>query len=145
MVSPLLLMTGLAAMPAAGTSLLLNAEGGLRRAHRLVRVQGKLRPTRRVHSMQLRQQVFRAKRERQLEFGAGQSPIEAFLALRRKRAGKRRRAASDVAQVQREREAARKTSATDEATSSGDSPVPLPLVAGPVKGKALRIARGYAR
>ncbi len=95
--------------------------------------------------MQLRQQVFRAKRERQLEFGAGQSPIEAFLALRRKRAGKRRRAASDVAQVQREREAARKTSATDEATSSGDSPVPLPLVAGPVKGKALRIARGYAR
>lgn len=92
------------------------------------------------HSLRLRQQVFAAKRRRQLEVGEGENPIEAFLALRRKEAGKRRRAASDLAQVQHERATA-KPSQVHEVTMP---PTPV-LVTGPVKGKQLRIRRGYAR
>ena len=101
------------------------------------------------HSLLLRQQVFKAKRARQLDFGAGDNPIEAFLALRRKDAGKRRRSASDIAQVQRERETAK---ARARANPSPPPPAEIPpepassqLVTGPVKGKRLRIERGYAR
>lgn len=98
------------------------------------------------HSLLLRRQVFKAKRARQLEFGPGDNPIEAFLALRRKRAGKRRRSASDIAQVQREREAAGAKPTPDAtATPAQVPPAPSQLVTGPVKGKRLRIERGYAR
>jgi putative transposase len=92
------------------------------------------------HSLRLRQQVFAAKRKRQHEVGEGENPIEAFLALRRKEARKRRRAASDLAQVQQERATA-KPSQVPEVTM----PSTPALVTGPVKGKQLRIRRGYAR
>jgi hypothetical protein len=92
------------------------------------------------HSLRLRQQVFAAKRKRQLEVGEGENAIEAFLALRRKEAGKRRRAASDLAQVQQERASAKPTQVPEVAKP----PAPV-LVTGSVKGKQLRISRGYAR
>jgi hypothetical protein len=104
------------------------------------------------HSLTVRQEVFKAKRRRQLEFGAGDNPIEAFLALRRKDAGKRRRSASDIAQVQRERKAAAAKAKAGATAPSPLAPAPAPpepvssqLVTGPVKGKQLRIERGYAR
>lgn len=97
------------------------------------------------HSLRLRQQVFKAKRARQLDFGPGDNPIEAFVALRRRQAGKRRRAASDIAQVQRERR-----SAESQTVGAAEEPVrtvqPVATLAtGPVKGKVLRIVRGYSR
>jgi transposase InsO family protein len=100
------------------------------------------------HSLLVRQEVFKAKRRRQLEFGAGDNPIEAFLALRRKEAGKRRRAASDIAQVQRERKAtsAKSTAGAPESSppaSQLSEPASSQLVSGPVKGKRLRIEPGY--
>ncbi|MEJ8859151.1 Mu transposase C-terminal domain-containing protein [Variovorax robiniae] len=103
------------------------------------------------HSLWVRQEVFKAKRRRQLEFGTGDSPIEAFLALRRKDAGKRRRSASDIAQVQRERKTASakaKAAAIPTPTPLADAlpdPASSQLVVGPVRGKRLRIERGYAR
>jgi hypothetical protein len=96
------------------------------------------------HSLELRQKVFRAKRARELEFKAGESPIETYLALRRKHAGKRRRAASDIAQVQRERQAAAAAKPADDAPQAESSPS-LPLVTGPIRGKSLRLIRGYSR
>ncbi|MGX6568788.1 hypothetical protein [Cupriavidus necator] len=97
------------------------------------------------HSLRLRQQIFKAKRAREFDFGPGDNPIEAFLALRRKQAGKRRRAASDIAQVKRERQTA-KPPPSDPASETVTPVQPLsPLAKGPVKGKALRIARGYSR
>ncbi|BDB29763.1 Mu transposase C-terminal domain-containing protein (plasmid) [Cupriavidus sp. P-10] len=95
------------------------------------------------HSLRVRQQIFKAKRARELDFGPGDNPIEVFLALRRKQAAKRRRAASDIAQVQRERRTA-KPPATESETVTPEQP-PSPLAKGPVKGKALRIIRGYSR
>ncbi|KDP87745.1 hypothetical protein CF70_034675 [Cupriavidus sp. SK-3] len=97
------------------------------------------------HSLRLRQEIFKAKRARQLDFGPGENPIEAFLALRRKQAGKRRRSASDIAQVQRERRTASRLVPTTAADAVTSAPPPTPLATGPVKGKALRIARGYSR
>jgi hypothetical protein len=103
--------------------------------------------------LSVRQQVFKAKRARQLDFSTGDNPIEAFLALRRKDAGKRRRSASDIAQVQRERKtASAKAKANADPTSKSTPAAEMPpepassqLVAGPVRGKRLRIERGYAR
>ncbi|MDR6861316.1 helix-turn-helix domain-containing protein [Variovorax guangxiensis] len=102
------------------------------------------------HSLLVRQEVFKAKRKRQLDFGTSDNPIEAFLALRRKDAGKRRRSASDIAQVQRER---KKASSKTRANPTPPSPPAEPtaqaassqLVTGPVKGQRLRIERGFAR
>ncbi|GAB7549376.1 hypothetical protein CS8_090810 [Cupriavidus sp. 8B] len=51
--------------------------------------------------------IFKAKRARELDFGPGDTPIEILFALRRKQAAKRRRAASDIAQVGRERQTAK--------------------------------------
>lgn len=98
-----------------------------------------------AHPLWLRQAFFKAKRKRQLEFAAGDDPIEAFLALRRKEATKRKRAASDVARVQRERAqgGAAKPAAVE--TPSTETPAAPLLATGPVKGRPLRIARGFAR
>jgi hypothetical protein len=92
------------------------------------------------HSLRVRQQVFAAKRRRQLEVGEGENPIDAFLALRRKEAGKRRRAASDLAQVQHDRAMAKPSQVPEDRAS----PTPK-LVTGPIKGNELRIKRGYTR
>lgn len=106
------------------------------------------------HSLRLRQLVFKAKRARELTFGPGDNPIEAFLSLRRKQAPKKRRAASDIAQVQRERRAERKAAmpaSTASTTATSDdalAPSATPgsqLATGPVKGQALSIRRGFAR
>ena len=90
------------------------------------------------HSLRLRQEVFKAKRDKQLAFVAGESPIEAFVKLRRAKAPTSRRAASDLARIQRERRNAPPSEAAAEIA-------PLPLAKGPIKGKALRIQRGFAR
>ncbi len=91
-----------------------------------------------VHSLRLRQEVFKAKRDKQLAFVAGESPIDAFVKLRRAKAPKSRRAASDLARIQRERrDAPNGVPAPVEASSQ--------LASGPVKGKNLRIARGFSR
>lgn len=110
------------------------------------------------HSLWLRRAFFKAKRQRQLEFSAGQDPIEAFLALRRKQASKSKRASTDIARVQRDRAKGRKAPAPATATTTGlakseqpllspePAPMELPgLATGPVKGKSLRITRGFAR
>ena len=97
------------------------------------------------HSLRLRQQIFKAKRARELDFGPGDNPIEVFLALRRKQAAKRRRAASDIAQVQRERQTAKPPPSAPASETVTPVQPPAPLAKGPVKGKALRIARGYSR
>jgi putative transposase len=98
-----------------------------------------------AHSLWLRQAFFKAKRKRQLEFAAGDDPIEAFLALRRKEAPKRKRAASDVARVQRERAQGGATKPAPAETPSTETPAAPLLATGPVKGRPLRIARGFAR
>ena len=90
------------------------------------------------HSLRLRQEVFKAKRDKQLAFVAGESPIDAFVKLRRTKAPTSRRAASDLARIQRERRNAPPSEAAVEIA-------PLPLAKGPIKGKALRIQRGFAR
>ena len=99
------------------------------------------------HSLWLRQQFFKAKRERQLTFVAGDNPVEAFLKLRRQQVPKRKRAASDIAQVQRDRSRPGKPAATaPPSDASADAPGPLAqLSTGPVKGKHLRITRGFSR
>ncbi|MDM0116815.1 Mu transposase C-terminal domain-containing protein [Variovorax sp. J22R133] len=103
------------------------------------------------HSLWVRQEVFRAKRRRQLEFGTGDNPIEAFLALRRMDAAKRRRSASDIAQVQRERKtaSAKAKARVNPTPPSSVEPTAVPalsqLVTGPVKAKRLRIEPGYTR
>ncbi|WP_011295992.1 Mu transposase C-terminal domain-containing protein [Cupriavidus necator] len=97
------------------------------------------------HSLRVRQQIFKAKRARELDFGPGDNPIEAFLALRRKQAKKRRRAASDIAQVQRERRTAKPPPSAPASEAVTPEQPPSPLATGPVKGKALRITRGYSR
>ncbi|CDS55341.1 predicted by FrameD [Polaromonas sp. CG9_12] len=91
-----------------------------------------------AHSLRLRQEVFKAKRNKQLEFAAGESPIDAFVKLRRAKAPQSRKAASDLASIQRERR---------DAPKSPPSPVEpsAQLATGVVKGKKLRIARGFAR
>jgi len=58
-----------------------------------------------AHSLWLRREFCKAKRLRQLDFAAGDDPIDAFLAHRRKEARRSKRAASDVARVQHERAA----------------------------------------
>lgn len=95
------------------------------------------------HSLRLRQQIFKAKRASELDFGPADNPIEVFLALRRKQAAKRRRAASDIAQVQRERQTAKPPPSASGTVVTVQPP--MQLAKGPVKGKVLRIARGYAR
>jgi putative transposase len=106
------------------------------------------------HSLWLRRAFFKAKRQRQLDFVAGQDPIEAFLALRRKQASKSKRASTDIARVQSDRAkghaAAAPTTSTGQATleQTPQSPTPPELQAlatEPVKGKSLRITRGFAR
>jgi hypothetical protein len=92
-----------------------------------------------AHSLRLRQEVFKAKRDKQLAFVAGESPIEAFVKLRRSKASKSRKAASDLARVQRERRDAPDT------TPQPVQPPSSQLATGPVKGKHLRITRGFAR
>lgn len=52
-----------------------------------------------AHSLWLRRAFFKAKRQRQLDFAAGDDPIEAFLEHRRKEARRSKRAASDVSRV----------------------------------------------
>ncbi len=96
------------------------------------------------HSLRLRQEVFKARRARQLVFVAGESPIETFVKLRRAKAPKSRRAASDLARVQRDRRGVPNLTGT-----AGNVPIPAEpssqLASGPVKGKNLRITRGFAR
>jgi len=95
------------------------------------------------HSLRLRQHVFKAKRERALDFAMTDNPIEAFLNLRRAQAPKRRRSASDIAQVQRERRASAVAPPADAATTPTE--LEQQRATGPVKGKSLRIARGFSR
>lgn len=107
-----------------------------------------------AHSLWLRRAFFKAKRLRQLDFAAGDDPIEAFLAHRRKEARLSKRAASDVARVQHERAAKRPAStdpaaahkATDKALPLAEPSLTLPgLVSGPIKAASLRIDPGYSR
>jgi putative transposase len=91
-----------------------------------------------AHSLRLRQEVFKAKRDKQLAFAVGESPIDAFVRLRRSQAPKSRRAASDLARIQRERRDAPSHAPASVEPSSQ-------LVSGVVKGKSLRITRGFSR
>ena len=73
----------------------------------------------------------------------GENPIEAFVKQRRRKAGKRKRAASDVARVQHERRNADAGPSHEPQTPT--SPVLNQLATGPVKAKKLRIEPGFAR
>jgi putative transposase len=99
------------------------------------------------HSLWLRREFFKAKRARELNVEEGQNPIEAFVEQRRRKANKRKRAASDIARVQHERRQSQARPPPD-----GPSPSPPPqspalnqLVKGPVKAKKLHIPPGFAR
>lgn len=94
------------------------------------------------HSLRLRQQIFKARRAGMLNFDGGDNQIESFLALRRTQARKRKRAASDIAQVQTDRAASR---APINPSTPEVSPPLTQLVTGKVSGKNLRIIRGFAR
>lgn len=100
-----------------------------------------------AHSLWLRRAFFKAKRQRQLNFAAGDDPIEAFLEYRRKEARRSKRAASDVARVQHERAAASPSPSSDlapEATPTVASQPSVPgLVSGPVRASSLRIGSGF--
>ena len=95
------------------------------------------------HSLWLRREFFKAKRARELSVEDGENPIEAFVQQRRRKAGKRKRAASDVARVQHERLKADPASSHEPQTPT--SPVLNQLATGPVKAKKLRIEPGFAR
>ena len=106
-----------------------------------------------AHSLWLRRAFFKAKRQRQLDFAAGDDPIEAFLAHRRKEARKSKRAASDVARAQHER-AKSKPSSKTASTAPQSAPVETPsepgsavhgLVTGRIKALSLRIEPGFSR
>ncbi len=98
------------------------------------------------HSMWLRREFFKAKRARELDVESGQNPIEAFVEQRRRKAGKRKRAASDIARVQYERHQSKPRPAADDPTSPpSKSPVLDQLTSGPVKARKLRIPPGFAR
>jgi putative transposase len=106
-----------------------------------------------AHSLWLRRAFFKAKRQRQLDFAAGDDPIEAFLAHRRKEARKSKRAASDVARAQHELAKSKPSSMTAstapqtapvETPSEPGSPVPG-LVTGRIKALSLRIEPGFSR
>ena len=98
------------------------------------------------HSMWLRREFFKAKRARELDVESGQNPIEAFVEQRRRKAGKRKRAASDIARVQYERHQSKPRPAADDPPSPpSKSPVLDQLTSGPVKARKLRIPPGFAR
>jgi transposase InsO family protein len=105
------------------------------------------------HSLWLRREFFKAKRERTLSLDAGDNPIEAFVQQRRaavrkkalKKAGKR--AASDLARAQRDRRQERSPAhapAPPDAASATPS-VLSQLATGPVKARKLRIEPGFTR
>lgn len=103
------------------------------------------------HSQWLRREFFKAKRARELDADDGGNPIEAFVEQRRRKAAKRKRAASDLARIQQVRRHAEPTlrepfDAASAATAvSGNSTVLGQLATGPVKAKKLRIEPGFAR
>ena len=102
-----------------------------------------------VHSVWLRREFFAAKRLKQLDSADGNDPIASFVALRKKAASTSKRAATDVARIEKEQRQRTNEQATP--TDAGVPPEnvatnPLSqLVSGPVKGKSLHIARGFAR
>lgn len=99
-----------------------------------------------AHSLWLRREFFKAKRARELNVEEGQNPIEAFVEQRRRKAGKRKRAASDIARVQHERQqAASRRVDTDEPAATPKPGALSQLVTGPVKAKKLRIEPGFSR
>ncbi|MDE1997884.1 MAG: hypothetical protein KGI52_03040 [Burkholderiales bacterium] len=102
-----------------------------------------------VHSAWLRREFFAAKRRKQLDSADGADPIASFVALRKKAASKSKRAATDVARIEKEqrqrtREQEPPADAEGPPTSAARDPLSQ-LVSGPVKGKDLHIERGFAR
>jgi len=98
--------------------------------------------------MWLRREFFKAKRAKELSVDEGQNPIDAFVEQRRRKAGKLKRAASDIARVQRDRQQPNTASqlTQDDANAQAPmSPVLGQLATGPVKAKRLRIPPGFAR
>jgi hypothetical protein len=93
--------------------------------------------------MWLRREFFKAKRAKELNVDEGQNPIDAFVEQRRRKAGKLKRAASDIARVQRDRH--QPCAASTPAAGPPVSPVLGQLATGPVKAKRLRIPPGFAR
>jgi putative transposase len=106
-----------------------------------------------IHSVWLRRAFFAAKRKRLLQFDAEMDPVGRFLELRQKEAQRSKRAASDLARVQqaqRRRPAKLLAAPPSTVTTAGPASAPAAtvldqLVTGPVKGKRLKIARGFAR
>ena len=96
-----------------------------------------------AHSMWLRREFFKAKRAKELNVDEGQNPIDAFVEQRRRKAGKLKRAASDIARAQRDRR--QPGAAPTPAADPPVSPVLGQLATGPVKAKRLRIPPGFAR
>jgi putative transposase len=98
------------------------------------------------HSLWLRREFFKAKRARELSVDEGQNPIEAFVEHRRRKASKRKRAASDIARVQHERQQSDpRPVPVDWPVLPQQSPALSQLATGPVKAKKLRIQPGFAR
>ncbi len=95
------------------------------------------------HSMWLRREFFKAKRAKELNVDEGQNPIDAFVEQRRRKAGKLKRAASDIARAQRDRQ--QPGAAPTPAADPPMSPVLSQLATAPVKAKRLRIPPGFAR
>ena len=92
------------------------------------------------HSLELRQRIFRAKRLRQLEFGASDDPVEAYLQF--KRGQKRsRKVASEIAQIKEAISEGKRNSTVEDAAGGAES---LPLAVGPVHARRLRIPSGFA-
>lgn len=102
-----------------------------------------------AHSLWLRRAFFKAKRQRQLDFAAGDDPIEAFLEYRRKEARRSKRSASDVARVQHERARTNPSPSGElvpEAVPTAASPASVSgLVSGPIKASSLRIESGFSQ
>lgn len=107
------------------------------------------------HSLWLRREFFSAKRARKLDHLSGLDPIASFMEMRKREAVKSKRAASAVARAQHESRpkptfaSAVESSSQTALTSPSPSPSTLDpmsqMVSGPVVGKTLRIARGFAR
>ena len=98
------------------------------------------------HSMWLRREFFKAKRARMLEVNADNDPIEAFVRQRRqaarKKAGKKssKRAASDLARVQRDRKGG--ATLSDEADGAAPASALDQLEPAPARAARLHIEPG---
>ena len=94
-----------------------------------------------LHSLDMRQRIFKARRLREIELGDHADPVDVYLQFKRKHAKGSRKAASEIARI-KERLSRSAPAATTDASSN--EAAALPLAVGPAQPHRLRIRSGFA-